>query len=391
MVTREDIRELAQFQATHPDSCALSFYFQPGTPQDKSHRSEAIQIKELIRNAMREVEKHGKQSCARNDLERILDAAAQISGSQHRAKAVFACGAMNFWREFDLPPQIGETKVAVNRRFDLKPLAALLGAHPRLCLVLVDRQRARFFDLRLDELTERDGLIHKQPRGRNYGFNGYDAGHAERRASDETTQHFKLIADRLQEELEKGAWEKLIVGCHDSNWSEFESQLHTYVKQRLLGHFPVDVASTTPDQLKEYGARVLRQSIEERGQRMLVDTLGLAKGNGRGVTGLRRVLNSVETGEAQTLFLSEQYSARAVECMNCGHLDSHMIPACVVCGKATRELDDVCEALVPVAIRRDIELFYVKKQPEFDKVGNIAALLRFRVDQVRPAPLSVAS
>ena len=62
MVTREDIRELAQFQATHPDSCALSFYFQPGTPQDKSHRSEAIQIKELIRNAMREVEKHGKQA-----------------------------------------------------------------------------------------------------------------------------------------------------------------------------------------------------------------------------------------------------------------------------------------------------------------------------------------
>ena len=68
-----------------------------------------------------------------------------------------------------------------------------------------------------------------------------------------------------------------------------------------------------------------------------------------------------------------------------------MIPACVVCGKATRELDDVCEALVPVAIRRDIELFYVKKQPEFDKVGNIAALLRFRVDQVRPAPLLAAS
>ena len=74
-----------------------------------------------------------------------------------------------------------------------------------------------------------------------------------------------------------------------------------------------------------------------------------------------------------------------------GHLDSHMIPACVVCGKSTRELDDVCEALVPVAIRRDIELFYVKKQPEFDKVGNIAAMLRFRVDQIRSAPLSVAS
>jgi hypothetical protein len=29
-------------------------------------------------------------------------------------------------------------------------------------------------------------------------------------------------------------------------------------------------------------------------------------------------------------------------------------------------------------IRHDIELFYVKDDPEFDKVGNIAALLRYR-------------
>jgi hypothetical protein len=32
-------------------------------------------------------------------------------------------------------------------------------------------------------------------------------------------------------------------------------------------------------------------------------------------------------------------------------------------------------------IRHDIELFYVKDDPEFDKVGNIAALLRFRSEQ----------
>jgi hypothetical protein len=32
-------------------------------------------------------------------------------------------------------------------------------------------------------------------------------------------------------------------------------------------------------------------------------------------------------------------------------------------------------------IRHDIELFYVKDDPDFDKVGNIAALLRFRSEQ----------
>jgi peptide subunit release factor 1 (eRF1) len=109
----------------------------------------------------------------------------------------------------------------------------------------------------------------------------------------------------------------------------------------------------------------------------------MAKGNSRGVTGLRRVLRSLELGEVQTLFLGENYMARGVECENCGHIDSHMVPYCVVCGRATRELEDVCEAMIPQAIRRDIELFYIKGDPEFDKVGNIAALLRFRADQAR--------
>lgn len=391
MVTREDIRELAQFQTTLPDACALSFYYHPGAPQDKSHRSDAIQVKDLIRDAMRESQKHGKNACARGDLERILDVIGNLGTTHRQAKAIFACKALNFWREFDMPAQSGKTQLVVNRRFDLRPLAILLGAHPKLCVTLVDRQRARFFDLRLDQLTEGEGIFHKLPRAKNYGFKGYDAGHAERRIADDALHHFKTVADRLKDEFERGVWEKLIIGCNDSIWSEFEAQLHTYVKQRLLGHFPIDVATATAEEIKSLGARVLRRSIEERGQKLFDDTLSFAKANGRGVTGLRRVLNAVESGEAQTLFLSDSYAAKAVECTNCGHIDSHMIPACVACGQATRELDDVCEALIPIAIRRDIELFYLKNQPALDQVGNIAAMLRYRMDITRSGQRPLAS
>ena len=89
--------------------------------------------------------------------------------------------------------------------------------------------------------------------------------------------------------------------------------------------------------------------------------------------------------------MSDSYAARGVECTSCGHIDSHMIPACVICGKATRELDDICEALIPIAICRDIELFYLKKQPELDLVGNIAAMLRYRMDVTRPGQSTLAS
>jgi peptide chain release factor subunit 1 len=382
MMTREDIRELAAFQADS-DGCALSFYFQPRTPQNKSHKEEAILAKELVRQALRESEKQGKNEGARADLDRILEMAGNLRGNQARAKAVFASSAKKIWREFDLPAQLAGTQLFVNRRFHLKPLAALLGAQPNLCVLLVDRQRGRFFELRLDELKERGELFRSLPRSRGDGYGGYNAGHVERRAANEFMQHYKQVADRLKEEFERGMWERLVVACHDTNWSEFESHLHPYVRQRLLGHFPADIASVTNDEIRENANRLLRDDQDRRRDTLLREAMSMAKGNSRGVTGLRRVLRSLELGEVQTLFLGDQYTARGVECENCSHIDSHMVPYCVVCGRATRELEDICEALIPKAIRRDIELFYVKADAEFDRVGNIAALLRFRADQGR--------
>src|SRR5438477_11917100 len=132
MITCEDIRELAQFQYNDDDNCVLSFYFQPRRPQNKSHREEAILAKDLVREALHGTEKNGKTKCARADLQRILDLAGHLHGNQARAKAVFACGTRDFWREYDLPPQLPGTQLFVNRRFHLKPIAMLLGAHPQL-------------------------------------------------------------------------------------------------------------------------------------------------------------------------------------------------------------------------------------------------------------------
>jgi peptide subunit release factor 1 (eRF1) len=382
MMTRDEIRELAAFQADETKgACALSFYFQPDPPQDRSHRREAIVAKDLVKQALKSAAASGKNGSLHADLDRVLDLATNLRGSA-RGRAVFACSAQNFWKEYELPPQLGGTHIYLQPRFQLKPLAALLGAQPALAVAVVDRQRARFFDLRLDDLRERGAIVHMLSRsGSSYGFNGYEAGHAERRVSEEALQHFKAVAERLRTDFEKGIWERLIVGCQDASWSEFESNLHPYVKQRLIGRFSADVASVSNEEIRDHAAAVLKRWIEERASKKASEAVDFAKSNGRGVTGLRRVLRALETGEVQSIFLTENYSARAVECPHCGHLDARLAPSCVACGNLTRELADVCDAIIPLAIRRDIELFYLKDHSELDSAGNIAALLRFRSDQ----------
>jgi peptide subunit release factor 1 (eRF1) len=380
MISREDIRELAEFQGDGAD-CAISFYFQPAPPSNKSHREQTILAKDLIRQALREAEKSGRNQSARADLQRILEAAEEWKGTRARAKAVFACGSRNIWRQVDLPPQLAKTQLFVNRRFHLKELAVLLGGQPRLWVAFVDRHRARFFALHLDEVKEQEALFRPLSRRRGDGYAGYDAGHAERSVNDEALHHFKNVAELLRQGLERGAFDQLVIGCQDVHWHDFEAHLHPYVKKRLLGRFAAEVDSATDKQVREQGERMVRESLAQHRHEQVSEVLSQARSNGRGVTGLRRVLRSLEMGEVQVLLLGENYSAHAVECATCGHLDAHMVHYCPVCGRTTQELEDVCEAIVPAAIRRDVELVYVKDEPEFDHVGSIAALLRFRGDQ----------
>jgi peptide subunit release factor 1 (eRF1) len=382
MMTRDEIRELAAFQADQSKgACALSFYFQPDPPQDRSHRREAIVAKDVVKQALKCAAAQGKNGSLHADLDRVLDLATNLRGNA-KGRAVFACSAQNFWREFELPPHLGGTQIYLDSRFQLKPLATLLGAEPALSVAMVDRQRARIFDLRLHDLRERGAIVHMLSRSAsNYGYNGYEGGHAERRVADEALQHFKAVAERLRIDLEKGLWERLIVGCHDSNWPEFEPHLHPYVKQRLIGRFSADVASVSNEEIRQHAGAILSEWLKERASTKVSAALDQAKSNSRGVTGLRRVLQALETGEVQSIFLSENYSARAVECTHCAHLDAHLVAYCVACGHPTRELADVCDAIIPIAIRRDIELFYLKENDGLDRAGNIAALLRFRSDQ----------
>ena len=397
MITREQIHELAQFE--DPAGCALSFYFQPTAPRNKAHKEEAILTKDLAREALRQLESKNtskdKIESARADLDRIVRLSHDLRGhgmrgNGSRARAIFACSAQGFWREYDLPAQLSATQLVVDRHFHLKPLAQLLGAFPRVGIVLVDRHRARLFDLRLGELTERMDFFHPLTRrGRGDGFGGYDAGHAERRVADDALHHFKFIAeflkDALCKEKDKSMFDMWIVGCQDIHWSQFEPQLHPYVSQKLLGRFSAEVAHVSNEEIRSQAEKIFADAQQRRCQEVLRETLNQARHNARGVTGLRRVLHSLELGEVQTLLVGQNYHSQAVECAGCGHLDAHLVSFCPVCGRQTREVVDVSEAILPWVIRHDIELFYVKDDPDFDKVGNIAALLRFRSEQNKNA------
>jgi peptide chain release factor subunit 1 len=380
MITREMIRDLAEFESTQGD--AITFYYQPNTPQDKSHRHEAIEIKDIVKEAIRRAERSRKNGTFKADLERILALSDGLRGNSGRAKAVFACGSKGFWKELDLPARLGKTRLHMNSKFNVSPLAGLRDALEKVCVCLVDRSKARFFEMQMDEITEQEGFVDDlSRRGRSDGFAGFDAGHAERRVDNEAMNHFKRVGERLLDKYGNGLCEKLLIGCRDDAWPGIEHHLHPYVKQRLIGHFVVDPATATLDEVRFNADRMLDEHAANQRQRLLNEVLNEARANNNGAIGLKRTLRSLEQGEVQALLIGEGFSAEGVECTNCGHLDMRMVGNCAVCGQKTREVHDFVDVLLERALRLGVEVTQVPANPEFQKAGNIGALLRFRAER----------
>jgi peptide subunit release factor 1 (eRF1) len=389
MITRSDIRELANFHS--PEGCAVTFYYQPTTPPNRSHRDKTILVKDRVKSALSEAEKKGSQhKAAQPDLQHILEMTDALRIGGRKAKAVFACAAQSFWREFDLPPHLPKTNLILNKRFHLKPLAAIFDATQNACVALLDRSKARVFEITDDMIVEKLDFINELTRrGRSDGWSGYDGGHAERHVMNEAMQHFKVVADAISTHFQAGGREHLVVGCHDDVWSEFEPHLHTYVRQRFVGRFRIDTKAANERDVYELATEVMQHHDDRRKQEMITDVIGEAHRNGRGAIGLRRVLRSLEAGEVQTLMIASSFNAPGVKCYHCGHMDLHIAPSCVMCGNPNTQLEDLGDAIVGHAIRHGLELVYIGDDEQFDRIGRIAAQLRFRADQNTPAKVAV--
>lgn len=380
MITREALRELASFNSSE-QSC-LSFYFQPLRPRDQSHREEAILIKDIVKQAQRDAERAGRKGAGRGDLERLTALAEKLNGNHSRAKAIFACEARGIWREFDLPARLAGTEVIINRRFHLRPLAPLL-SEPRCCVAVLDRKRARLFDVWMDEVRQIDDFTDVIPRaGRSDGFAGYEAGHNDRHVENHAMRHYQNVCERLLRLYANGnGFDRLLLGCRDEIASEIEPHFHTYLRGVLLGHRNLDVSSATPEEVREAAMGAIGEHAATRRTDLLREVVGGAQRNGRGALGLRHVLNSLERGEVQAVVIGNNLRATVVECTHCGHLDTRMVKECAVCGQPTQEIDDVTDVLITQAMRNSARIFYVPEDDALASAGNVGALLRFRADQ----------
>ena len=366
MLTERDLQELLDFKAQHP---ILSVYLNTDPALGSS---DVYKLK--LRSNMKEVDLPEDTSI----IERYFDHEYDWSG---RSVALFSCAPEKFFRVYPIAVSV-RSRVRINNRPHVKPLADLLDSYGGYGVALIDKQGARLFSFHLGELTEQEGILGESVRRTKHGGGSQAAGRRGGEAGQ--TYHTEGIAERNMKEAADFAAQfftenhirRVLIGGTEDNITPFRNLLPKTWQSLIVGTFPISMTASHAEVMTR-AMEIGRQFEVKQEQRLLEAVItGAAKKRG-GITGLEDTWRAIHEGRVQNLLITEGFRAEGYRCTGCGYVTAQAMDQCDFCIAKFEKITDVVELAVRKVLQDGGEVEVLHNNPTLKKHGNIGGLLRY--------------
>ena len=206
MIAAQTIDRVTRFRGG--DLPVVSVYL--GLDADRRDlRSLSTRVSSLL-NEIRPMTKDSSLSrearlALRGDLERIETEMVEARPTPG-AVAIFSCSARDFYEEIELPRPVRD-RIQVNATPWVRPHLAVLDEFHRTCVVVLDRETARLWELyagqisELGQFTEQKGLEDQPPlRKPDYGgWGGLEERGVHNKTEELAKKHFRRVATMLDD------------------------------------------------------------------------------------------------------------------------------------------------------------------------------------------------
>ena len=369
-ITEAAIRELASIRGrTAP---ITSCYLDVDGRRLARHKDLEHEVEVLLKGARTQAD---GQSSVDRDLHRIERYVRdELDRSRVRGVAIFACSADDLWRVVELPVPL-RTRVVVNHAPAVGQLESVLREHEPIGVLLADRQRARMFVFELGELVERSELFEELPRETDVrGLRDRGGDHPEALTAH-TRQHLRNAAQVAFAVWSQHPFSHLAIAAPDDLAGQLEADLHTYLRQRLVGRLAVPVTADHTQVLA--AAQQVESRLERAREAEVVERLRAAAAAGRrGVAGLADAVEALGDHRVDTLVVSQGFSAPGWRCDGCKRLAA-VGRRCKHCGSDMVEIVDLVEDAVEEALTQSCQVEICVGNADLDVMGRAGALLRY--------------
>jgi len=312
------------------------------------------------------------------DLEKIGAFCAQNLGSfNHAGLALFACSRKGFWQPLFLPHG-PRNRFVIDQNFYVRPLPAILDKYRRICVFLLSRREARWYEIYMGEITPLDKLTSDVPgRVKKGGYEGNESKRIERHIEAHVLEHFKKASRMTFDIFKKDHFASLFLGCEGDSYPILEPLLHAYVKDRLKGRMKAKPADSAAVVLKEAGAIENGLKTDEESEIVQKLIAELERG-GRACSGVRETLQRLNQFEVQTLVVTHNFSKEGRACPNCKflYLEDEICP---VCRRKTDPVMDVIDEAIETAWKHKCAVKQIDATTRLDRYGSVGAFLKYKM------------
>ncbi len=377
LTSQTQIHALAGFKS---DSLwATSFYL--GTDKSRQTKKKiAVSFKNLLNKGRLQLDSMDLSKARRDSIDHDLKKIARF-GTQKLPSfngtglAIFSCHGAKFWQDLALP-RAPRDHLFFARNLHVRPLLAIRDEYHHICVLLITRQEASWYEIFMGEIRPIDSLHSDVPsRVREGGWKGYESKRIERHIDAHLHDHFKKSARKTFELFKEYQYEWLFIGCKDECRSDLEPLLHPYLKERLKGWLKPN-SSETED-------KILKQALEIEKTLKAAEEIGLAQAlsselekGGRAVSGIKEVLRRLNAAEVQTLVLTRNFAREGKICPKCQFLYVDTL-RCPICQVKTEKVQDIVHESVHAAMDKKVRVRYVTPPSRLDRFGKIGAFLRY--------------
>ncbi len=333
-----------------------------------------VRLDEQLRRA-RACAGDGDRDAARSverDVERMSSfVREEFERGDTRGLALFSSSAEGLWEHVALPRPVRD-RVVVAPQADVLPLQQLLDTYHRMCLALVDYQRARLFLMDLGRLVDEATVEDDTPNRHDQG--GWAQMRMQRHVDDHRTHHVKRVADALFALHRARGFEHLVLAGPGEAHVELGKALHDYLRRRVRATLGMAMTAS-PEEVRR-AAVALEEELERKAEAAKARELLEAAAGGRGVTGLAPTLEAVGGRRARELIVALDRHAPGAVCGACGWL-SDREGRCPACSARLERIPDVVDTAVTRAVLGGSRVETVVDASLLAPADGLGALLRF--------------
>ena len=350
-------------------------------PRDRTRGKYLIKVKNRIKTVSESLDgsdlSRAVREAVRADLARLDDFLQQPGNlPATRGLAVFLCGPLDLFEVVPLP-KVYRSRVVIDRHPLIRELAAVEDEFGRLLTVVADRALARIFEVTAFDVTEVGSFEAGNARTKRFSSQSGRWGehNYNNRIRQEKARHYEVVARALFQLKQQQPVRGIVLAGPGKEAGAVEPFLHAYVADRVIGTTKLNPQTASAADVRE-ATLTVREAHERESERLRVEEMIEAVGNGWAVNGLPGTLRRLARGQVQTLLVNAESYMPGFKCIASGRLAADA-RSCRLEGDAEPVIDLVDEA-IEEALRQHVQVDVVYEPHAGKAIEGLAGLLRFR-------------